>query len=95
MAEKGKAMAGDYFDPRAPEAPPGPLCQKEGEIVDTYGGEHLWQCGQAGAVQVDGELLCEDHAGELGYGPKQEEYGYDPDGGLNPTPVAAEQEGAR
>jgi len=28
-------------------------------------------------VDVDGELMCEDHAGERGYGPKREEYGFD------------------
>ena len=57
----------------------GPLCEQDGEIIDTYGGEHYWQCGGAGTVTVpSGRLLCEDHAGELGYGPKQEEYGFDP-----------------
>jgi hypothetical protein len=64
------------------------LCERDGEVIDTYGAEHFWQCGNPGAIEVDGELLCEDHAGELGYGPKQEEYGYDPDDGLNPTPEA-------
>ena len=45
--------------------------------------------------------MCEDHAGERGYGPKQEEYGFDPHDGFNPTPptpatsapVAGEKEG--
>lgn len=74
-------MADDGFDPRAPEAPAGPLCEKEGINYDTYGGEHEWQCGRPGTVKVDDRLLCDDHAGEQGYGPKQEYYGYNPDDG--------------
>jgi len=68
------------FDPWAPEQPAGPLCEKDGIDYDTYGGEREWQCGYPGTVRVpSGRLLCEDHAGELGYGPKQEYYGFDPD----------------
>jgi hypothetical protein len=63
------------------------LCEMDGEIIDTYGAERYWQCGQPGALDVEGRLLCEDHAGERGYGPRQEYYGYDPDDGLNPTPA--------
>ena len=67
------------FDPHAPEPATGPACEEDGEIIDTYGGEHYWQCGHPGTILFpSGRLLCEDHAGELGYGPKQEEYGFDP-----------------
>jgi hypothetical protein len=58
----------------------------DGETIDTHGGEHYWHCGRPGTIDVDGTLMCEDHAGERGYGPKQAEYGFDPDDGLNPTP---------
>lgn len=61
-------------------------CEMDGTREDTHGAEHYWNCGQPGAVDVEGKLLCEDHAGELGYGPKQEEHGFDPHDGLNPTP---------
>ena len=61
------------------ETPGTGLCERDGEITDTYGGEHYWQCGHPGTVTVpSGRRMCEDHAGELGYGPKQEEYGFDP-----------------
>ena len=74
--EPGHASAGE------------PLCEMDGEIIDTYGAEHYWQCDHPGVITVpSGRLLCEDHAGELGYGPKQEEYGFDPHDGLNPTPA--------
>lgn len=67
-------------DPEA--AKPGePVCEMDGENIDTYGGEHYWHCNRPGTITADGMLLCEDHAGERGYGPKQEEYGYDPEGG--------------
>ena len=59
-------------------------CEVDGEDEDTYGGEHYWHCGRPGELEVDGSLLCDDHAGELGYGPKQEEYGYDPHDGHEP-----------
>jgi hypothetical protein len=89
QAEEGQAMPRNpdelpdsecaEFDPLAPEPVTGPLCEKEGVDVDTYGGEREWRCGRSGTVPVpSGRLLCEDHAGELGYGPKQEEYGFDP-----------------
>ena len=45
-----------------------------------------------GVLDVEGTWMCEDHAGEQGYGPKQAEYGYDPDDGLNPTPEPREDE---
>ena len=61
------------------------ICEVDGETEDTYGREHYWHCDQPGTIDVDGTLMCEDHAGERGYGPKQEEYGYDPGDGLNPT----------
>ncbi|HEV2451630.1 MAG TPA: hypothetical protein VGS62_06870 [Streptosporangiaceae bacterium] len=71
----------DYLDCLYGEepAPEGPLCEVDCTTIDTYGGEHERQCGRAGTITVDGTLMCEDHAGERGYGPKQEEYGYDPD----------------
>jgi hypothetical protein len=70
---------GDVFDYEDALLTAGPLCEKDGIDIDTYGGEREWQCGYPGTVTVpSGRLLCEDHAGELGYGPKQEEYGFDP-----------------
>ena len=63
-------------------APGTPQCEADGvrNGPDGPGGtEHYWTCTAPGTVDVDGELLCEDHAGERGYGPKQEEYGFDPD----------------
>jgi hypothetical protein len=57
-----------------------PQCQADGvrNGPDGPGGtEHYWTCSAPGTVDVDGELLCKDHAGERGYGPKQEEYGFD------------------
>jgi hypothetical protein len=84
----------DAFDAwqRRNEAAAAPLCERDGIDHDTYGGEREWQCGRAGAVTLpSGRLMCEDHAGELGYGPKQEEYGFDPDDGLNPTPDVTEE----
>ena len=53
------------------------------------GTEHYWSCTAPGTVDVDGTLMCEDHAGERGYGPKQEEYGFDPHDGHNPTVIPA------
>lgn len=64
----------------------GRTCEMDGTREDTNGAEHYWNCSLPGVITVDGKLLCEDHAGELGYGPKQEEYGFDPHDGLNPTP---------
>lgn len=80
-------MAND-FDPFAEPAAAGPLCEKEWTETDTYGAETERQCGYLGTVTVpSGRLLCEDHAGELGYGPKQEYYGYDPGDGHDQTPA--------
>lgn len=56
----------------------GPLCEAAGTRENADGYEFAWNCAEPGTVDVDGELMCESHAGELGYGPKQEEYGYDP-----------------
>lgn len=85
--EWAEQEANPMLDPFAPEQAAGPLCEKEGIEYDTHGGEREWQCGRAGSVAVpSGRLLCEDHAGELGYGPKQEYYGFDPADGLNLTP---------
>jgi hypothetical protein len=69
-----------WYDPELDDLdfPDGPVCEVDGATEDTYGGEHYWHCGRAGTLTVDGTLMCEDHAGELGYGPKQEEYGFDP-----------------
>lgn len=77
MIDAGFPMAGE----RAART-----CEMDGTREDDNGAEHYWNCGKPGAVPVDGALLCEDHAGERGYGPKQAEYGFDPDDGLNPTP---------
>ena len=66
-----------------PEPVTGPVCPADGAIERDDGSEYYWHCGQPGTITVDRALLCEDHAGELGYGPKQEEYGYDPDDGHN------------
>ena len=63
-----------------PEPVTGPVCPADGTIERDDGSEFYWHCGQPGTITVDGALLCEDHAGELGYGPRQEEYGFDPDG---------------
>lgn len=60
------------------------FCEVDGEDIDTYGGEHYWQCGWPGVIDVDGTLMCENHAGEQGYGPKQEDYGFGPHDGFNP-----------
>ena len=61
-----------------------PQCEADGvrNGPDGPGGtEHYWSCTAPGTVDVDGALMCEDHAGERGYGPKQEEYGYEPGAG--------------
>lgn len=76
----------DWYGWEPPEAP-GQRCQMDGTREDTYGGERYWSCPDRGTVDVDGTWMCEDHAGELGYGPLQEEYGFDPHDGLNPTPT--------
>ena len=71
-----------------------PQCEADGvrNGPDGPGGtEHYWSCTAPGTVDVDGTLMCDDHAGERGYGPKQEEYGFDPDDGLAPgAPVTEE-----
>jgi len=61
-----------------------PQCEADGTREGPNGGEHYWSCTAPGTVDVEGTLMCEDHAGERGYGPKQEEYGFDPHDGLNP-----------
>jgi hypothetical protein len=73
------------YESACPE--PGCCCEVGWVEQDTYGGETERQCGRVGALDVDGTWMCEDHAGERGYGPKQEEYGFDPDDGHDPTPV--------
>jgi len=58
------------------------------------GTEHYWSCTAPGTVDVDGTLMCEDHAGGRGYGPKQEEYGFDlapPRGGGQARPARDEE----
>lgn len=64
---------------------PDPVCEMDGHVYDTYDNERYWHCDRPGVIAVDGTLLCEDHAGERGCGPKQEEYGYDPGDGMNPA----------
>jgi hypothetical protein len=81
------ANSGHYpYDYEVPK-PGEPQCQADGTREGPNGGEHYWSCTAPGTVDVDGTLMCEDHAGERGYGPKQEEYGFDADDGLNPTPA--------
>ena len=75
----------DFYPYEVPK-PGEPQCEADGTREGPNGGDHYWSCTAPGTVDVDGSLLCEDHAGERGYGPKQAEYGYDPDDGLNPTP---------
>ena len=80
---KAAAMSAETYEP-APK-PGEPPCEADGvrNGADGPGGtEHYWSCTASGTVNVHGSLLCEDHAGELGHGPKQEEYGFDPNGGL-------------
>ena len=85
-------MTADYFDPYEVPKPGGPQCAADGTREGPNGGEHYWTCTAPGTVDVDGELLCEDHAGERGYGPKQEEYGYDPaDAPSTATPATGEE----
>ena len=68
---------GYWYDEPAPVS--GPVCEKDGTTERDDGSEFYWSCGRPGTIEVpSGRLLCEDHAGELGYGPKQEEYGFDP-----------------
>ena len=60
--------------------PGAPQCEADGvrNGPDGPGGtEHYWTCTAPGTVDVDGSLLCEDHAGERGHGPRQAEYGFD------------------
>lgn len=66
-----------YDEPR----PLGPLCEASGTRENADGYESYWNCAKPGTVDVGRTLYCEDHAGELGYGPKQAEYGYDPEDG--------------
>ena len=87
---KAATMTGtDFYSYEVPK-PGEPQCEADGvrNGPDGPGGtEHYWSCTAPGTIDVDGTLMCEDHAGERGYGPKQEEYGFDPHDGLNPTPV--------
>ena len=89
MTPHSPAPETDFYPYEVPE-PGGPQCEADGvrNGPDGPGGtEHYWSCTAPGTVDVDGTLMCEDHAGALGHGPKQEEYGFDPDDGLNPTPA--------
>lgn len=61
------------------------LCELDGHTEDTHGIDRYWHCTEPGAVEVEGVLMCLRHAGQLGYGPEQAEYGFDPHDGLNPT----------
>ena len=50
-----------------------PQCQADGvrNGPDGPGGtEHYWTCTAFGMIEVDGELLCWDHAEERGYHPE-------------------------
>lgn len=68
-------------------------CERDGHTEDQWGGEHYWHCQAPGVIEVGSLLLCEDHAGEQGYGPKQAEYGFDPEDGMNPDREHAEGTG--
>lgn len=72
-------------------APSQPTCEADGTRERDDGIEFYWNCAEPGVITVDGTLMCEDHAGALGYGPLQAEYGFDPDDGLNPTPERTEE----
>ena len=61
----------------------------DGHTYDTYDNERYWQCGEPGEIDVEGTLMCLDHAGEQGYGPRQENWGYDPDDGRADTGYTA------
>jgi len=82
----------DFYPYEVPK-PGEPQCEADGTREGPNGGDHYWSCTAPGTVDVDGTLMCEDHAGERGYGPKQAEYGYDPGDGLNPTPDPAREIG--
>jgi len=72
---RNPAVSGRYHVPR----PGAQQCEADGvrNGPDGPGGtDHYWTCTAPGTVEVDGMLMCEDHAGELGYGPKREEYGF-------------------
>jgi hypothetical protein len=79
----------DYFDAYEVIAPvpAGPVCELDGHTYDSFDNERYWHCDQPGTVDVDGVLMCERHAGQLGHGPMQAEFGFDPGDGLNPTAV--------
>jgi hypothetical protein len=66
------------------------LCELDGHAPDDS--NRYWHCTEPGAVDVEGVLMCLRHAGQLGYGPEQAEYGYDPDDGHNPTPEIRTEE---
>lgn len=69
------------YDPLAVASEkPGP-CEWSTEFEDSDGYARFRTCPEPGSIEVEGELLCEDHAGQLGAGPRQEHYGYDPDDG--------------
>jgi hypothetical protein len=78
-----------WYDPELDDLgfPAGPVCEVDGTTERMDGSEYYWHCDRAGTLTVDGTLMCEDHAGERGYGPKQEEYGFDPADG-DPVPGA-------
>ena len=83
----------DFYPYEVPK-PGEPQCEADGVRGGADGGtEHYWSCTAPGTVDVDGTLMCDDHAGELGHGPKQEEYGFDPDDGLNPDALRALETG--
>jgi hypothetical protein len=78
------ASHGDHGD-RGPA-----LCELDGHAPDDS--NRYWHCTEPGAVDVEGVLMCLRHAGRLGYGPEQAEYGFDPHDGLNPTPEIRTEE---
>ena len=94
MSDRTSLPGYDTWLSREPEHIPLPdekSCEVDGEDIDTHGGEHYWHCGRPGVIVVDGTLMCTGHAGELGHGPEQEEYGFDPGDGLNPDLTGREK----
>jgi hypothetical protein len=88
------ATTRDYIDIVTGYYPPaGPVCEAGDTYEDRDGYERSWSCSEPGTITVDDTLMCLRHAGQLGYGPEQAEYGFNPDDGLNPTPDLTEEAG--
>jgi hypothetical protein len=67
--------AGVFGAYEAPAPPGAPQCEADGvrNGPDGPGGtEHYWSCTAPGTVDVDGTLMCEDHAAEHGCRPQDD-----------------------